>query len=95
MTNRSNEAQARERFAANVESLRQSRGLSLDALAQRAEIGDRDFTRILGCEVEAGAETVYLLAGALGVEPGELFIGISWVPPADGGDGFVISDPDR
>jgi transcriptional regulator with XRE-family HTH domain len=94
MTNKSKEAQARERFAANVESLRQSRGLSLDALAKRAEIDDRDLTRILGGEVEARAETIYLLAGALGVDPGEFFSGIAWVPPADGGDGYVVSDPD-
>jgi transcriptional regulator with XRE-family HTH domain len=93
MSDANREAQARERFIANVESMRQSRGLSLDALAERSEIGHEELARILGGETEASAETVYLLAGALGADPGELFSGIAWVPPADGGSGYVIDDP--
>ena len=93
MSDEKREAKALERFAANIESLRQSRGLSLDALAERSGLGREDLARILGGETEASAGTIYLLAGALGAAPGELFNGIAWVPPADGGSGYVIDDP--
>jgi transcriptional regulator with XRE-family HTH domain len=93
MTDKKREAQARERFAANLESLRQGCGLSLDVLADRAELGDHELARILNGEIEVRAGTIYLLAGAPGVESGELFSGIAWVPPADEGDGYVIDDP--
>jgi transcriptional regulator with XRE-family HTH domain len=84
--------EARARFGANVEILRQRSGLSLDALAERSQVGRDELTGILSGQVEARAGTVYLLAGALGVHPGELFHGMNWVPPADGGGGYVIND---
>ncbi|HEY0277324.1 MAG TPA: hypothetical protein VGC32_03555 [Solirubrobacterales bacterium] len=46
-------------------------------------------------ELEARAEAVYLLVGALGVDPGDLFSGTSWVPPADGGSGYEVDEPKR
>jgi transcriptional regulator with XRE-family HTH domain len=92
MTDKNRETQARQRFAANLESLRESRGLSLDTLAERSELGREELARILSGETEANAEMIYLLAGALGAEPGDLFTGIAWVPPADGGSGYVIDD---
>jgi transcriptional regulator with XRE-family HTH domain len=93
MSDAKREAQALERFAANIENLRRSRGLSLDALAERSELGREELARILSGETEANAGTIYLLAGALGADPGDLLSGIAWVPPADGGSGYVIDDP--
>jgi transcriptional regulator with XRE-family HTH domain len=88
MTDRNREVQ--ERFGANVESLRQRAGLSLDALAERSQVDRNDLTGILNGESEASTNTVYLLAGALNVEPADLLRGMSWSPPAEGGGGFKI-----
>ncbi|HJZ36884.1 MAG TPA: helix-turn-helix transcriptional regulator [Solirubrobacterales bacterium] len=93
MTNRNREAQ--ERFGANVEGLRQRRGMSVEALAKRSQLGQGDLAEILSGEAEASANSVYLLAGALGVEPDDLFKGMSWTPPADGGSGYAVDRPKR
>jgi transcriptional regulator with XRE-family HTH domain len=85
--------QVQERFGANVETLRQRAGLSLDALAERSELDRQQLAEILSGDAEAGANTVYLLAGSLGVDPGYLFNGMSWAPPADGGDGYMVDEP--
>jgi transcriptional regulator with XRE-family HTH domain len=92
MTDRDREAQAR--FGANVEGLLQRRGMSVEALAERAQLGLDDLAQILSGEDEASADSVYRLAGALGVDPGELFSGMSWTP-AGGGNGYVIDDLKR
>jgi transcriptional regulator with XRE-family HTH domain len=91
MTDTHREVQAR--FGANVEGLRQRRGMSVEALAERCQLGRVDLAEILSGEAEAGANIVYLLAGALGVDPGDLFQGITWASPADGGRGYVIESP--
>lgn len=91
MTDTNKEAQAR--FGANVEGLRQRRGMSVEALAERSELARGNLTEILSGKAEASANTVYLLAGALGVDPGDLFQGITWASPADGGSGYVIEGP--
>jgi transcriptional regulator with XRE-family HTH domain len=88
--------EARERFAANVERLRQGRGISPEELAERSTIDPRELAEILRGDREPGYATIALLAGALGVEPGELFHGITWIPPEEGGEGrFEVegSDP--
>ncbi|MCW2981571.1 MAG: hypothetical protein JWO14_3298 [Solirubrobacterales bacterium] len=85
--------QVQERFGANVEGLRQRRGMSVEALAERSELARGNLTEILSGKAEASANTVYLLAGALGVTPGDLFQGMTWAPPAEGGSGYVIEDP--
>jgi transcriptional regulator with XRE-family HTH domain len=87
--------QAKERFGANVEGLRRRRGMSVEALAERSELERDELTGILSGEIEARTATVYLLAGALGVDPGDLFDGISWLPPADGGSGYAVEEPRR
>jgi transcriptional regulator with XRE-family HTH domain len=91
MTDKNKEAQ--ERFGANVEGLRQRRGMSVEALAERSQIGREDLAEILSGEAEATANTVYLLAGALDVDPSDLFGGLNWTPPADGGSGYVVEGP--
>jgi transcriptional regulator with XRE-family HTH domain len=90
MTDTNKEVQAR--FGANVEGLRQRRGMSVEALAERSELARGNLTEILSGKAEASANTVYLLAGALGVAPGDLFQGMTWAPPADGGSGYLIND---
>lgn len=68
--------------------------MSLDELAERSQL-DRDaIVRILRCEAEAHLDTIYLLAGALGVEPGTLFEGIAWIPDEEGGGEYVVEERD-
>jgi transcriptional regulator with XRE-family HTH domain len=75
----------RERFAKNIDRLRRRAGLSLDELAQRSEIGPSELAAILGGDIEAQFDTIYLLAGALRVDPADLFEGVTWVPGPGGG----------
>jgi transcriptional regulator with XRE-family HTH domain len=87
--------EARERFAANVERLRRGKGISVEALAERSTVDPGELGEVLSGDREAGYATIALLAGALGVEPGELFRGIAWVPPEEGGEGrFEVEEPD-
>jgi transcriptional regulator with XRE-family HTH domain len=74
---------ARERFAANIERWRRRDGSSVEQLATRAGLAGDELEEILAAEREADYGTIVSLAGALGVEPGELFDGIGWIP----GDG--------
>jgi transcriptional regulator with XRE-family HTH domain len=90
MTDTNKEVQAR--FGANVDGLRQRRGMSVEALAERSELRQEELTGILSGDLDARTGTVYLLAGALGVDPGDLFQGMNWTPPADGGSGYLIND---
>jgi transcriptional regulator with XRE-family HTH domain len=84
---------ARERFAANIEEWRRRRALTVEELADRAQIDDDELASILRGDAEAGAGAIYMIAGALEVDPGELFRGVGWAPPVRGGDGYVIDDP--
>ncbi len=90
MTDTNREVQ--ERFGANVETLRRQAGLSLDALAERSQLDPADLTAILNGDSEASTNTIYLLAGALGVDPADLLHGMTWSPPADGGSGYEVDD---
>jgi transcriptional regulator with XRE-family HTH domain len=88
--------EARERFAANVERLRRGKGITAAELAERSLIDPGELKEILRGEREAGYATIALLAGALEVDPGELFRGIAWIPPEEGGEGrFEIEEADR
>jgi transcriptional regulator with XRE-family HTH domain len=87
--------EARERFAANVEVLRRRAGLSQDELASRSGVDGADLQRILSGEMEVGAGATSMIAGALGVGPGDLFRGITWIPPAEGRPGrYEVEGPD-
>ena len=78
----------RSRFASNVERLRRRAGLSLDEVAERAQIDREELDVLLRGDAEARVDTIYLLAGALEVEPGALFEGVVWLP----GEGYRVDD---
>ena len=80
---------ARERFAANIERIRRRDGLSVEELAERADLDARELEEILCADREAAYGTIAALAGALGAQPEELLEGISWVPPGVGRDDSV------
>jgi len=69
-----------ERFGANLRLARKAAGLSIDGLAR---LSQRNFTLIARMEQGAGiprTDTLIRLAGALGLEPHELLVGIAWQP---------------
>ena len=81
----------RRHLAGIVEELRRDRGYSLDRLAARSMIDRGDLDLILVGEVEADLSDIYLLAGALVVEPQRLFDGLRWTAPSAGGSGYEIT----
>lgn len=81
------------RFAANVERLRRQHSYSTDQLAERSQLEKADLETILRGEAEADVDTIYRLAGALNVPPGQLYEGVSWVPDGEGGGEYRIEEP--
>jgi len=81
---------ARMRFAANVERLCRQHGYSMDQLVERSQIGRDELDAILRGEAGADVDSIYRLAGALEVTPGELYEGVAWVPDGEGGGEFRI-----
>jgi transcriptional regulator with XRE-family HTH domain len=78
----------RARFASNVERLRRRAGISLDDLAGRSQVDREELDALLRGDLEARVDTIYLLAGALEVDPEGLFDGVTWVP----GEGYRVDD---
>ncbi len=64
------------RFAANVERLRERRGLTQEQLGWAAGIHQTAIARIEKGERKPTLDTVFKLAGGLEVPPAELFSGI-------------------
>jgi transcriptional regulator with XRE-family HTH domain len=81
-------------FARQVARLQFERGLSIAALAERAGIDRATLELILRGEGEVAADTILLLAGALGVEPGDLLNGLAWVRDSQGGGEYRLVDSD-
>jgi transcriptional regulator with XRE-family HTH domain len=82
-------------FAHKVARLQHDQGLSNEALATRAKLDPDELAEILRGEGQVALDTIFLLAGALEVEPGQLLGGIVWVRD-DRGDGeYRIDDPGR
>jgi transcriptional regulator with XRE-family HTH domain len=64
-----------ERFIADVERLRKSRGWSVEELAGRARLDLAELEAILGGEGKLPLDVVMLLARGLEVPPGQLIDG--------------------
>lgn len=81
--------EAEEAFAANLKRLRTASGLSQEKLSHRASLARTHVGLIENCEMLPELDTVWRLAGALGVDPGQLMTGLYWRPDdsADGGHG--------
>lgn len=84
-----------EELASRVARLKDSTGLSIDRIAELALLERDQVERILAGTEQVGMDTVILLAGALGVETGELLKGIVWVPDCEGGGGeYRVDHPE-
>ncbi len=69
-----------ERFGANLRDCRKRVGLSQEETAVRASLHRTAVGQIERAERVCRVDTLVKLAGALEVDPGELFEGIVWEP---------------
>jgi transcriptional regulator with XRE-family HTH domain len=83
-----------KQFAANVASAQRARKMQSDDLAKRSGLDPAEIDSILRAEVRVGTLEVYLIAGALEVDPAELLAGIRWVSDGEGGGSLEVEGPD-
>jgi transcriptional regulator with XRE-family HTH domain len=69
-----------ERFGDNLRRQRKLADLSQDEVAFRASVHRTEVSQLERGLRHARVDTVAKLAGALEVDPGELFVGIVWEP---------------
>lgn len=77
----------------NLRRLQKASGLSQENLSLRAKLSRNHVHSILKGERLPELDTVYKLAGALGVAPAELVQGFYWRPDETGGYGQVTDEP--
>jgi transcriptional regulator with XRE-family HTH domain len=71
---------AAERFGENLKRQRKIAGMSQDEVAFRASVHRTEISQLERGLRHARVDTVAKLAGALEIEPGKFFEGISWEP---------------
>jgi len=69
-----------ERFAANLRRARTAAAISQEELANRCDLHRTEISLLERAGREPRLGTIVKLAGALGTTPGDLCVGISWVP---------------
>jgi transcriptional regulator with XRE-family HTH domain len=80
-------------FGANLRRLREESGLSQESLSLRASLIRTYVGMIENGDRVPGVDTALRLAGALAVEPGDLFAGIYWQPDDSDRGGHIIVEP--
>jgi transcriptional regulator with XRE-family HTH domain len=85
--------EAEAAFAANLKRLRTKTGLSQENLSYRASLSRPHVGLIENCEMLPELDTVWRLAGALGVDPGELLTGLHWRPDESVERGHGTEEP--
>jgi transcriptional regulator with XRE-family HTH domain len=78
-----------QRFGANLARCRKAAGLSQEEACVRAGLHRTEISNLERGKRLPRVDTVAKLAGAIGVDPGELFEGIVWEPGAVRAGGFV------
>jgi transcriptional regulator with XRE-family HTH domain len=86
---------AGEVLVARIEALRVGRALSIDELAERAEMAPEYLERFLADTPDIGISAILRLSTALMVEPDELLGGIEWLPDGHGGGEYRTPSSDR
>jgi hypothetical protein len=74
--------------------LREQSGLSIERLGELSMLDRGQVERILDGTEEISIDVVFLLAGALGVEPSTLLEGVEWIPDGKGGGQYRVPDLD-
>jgi transcriptional regulator with XRE-family HTH domain len=77
-------------LAANVRLLQESAGLSVVELAEVSGVRRIELERFLRGDEDVRLDVIDRLAKALGVQPGQLFSGVEWVPDGRGGGDFHV-----
>jgi transcriptional regulator with XRE-family HTH domain len=85
---------ASRRFAANLRCLRDDADLTQEELAFRASIHRTQVSLMEGGETLPRFETLVRLIGALRVDHGALFAGITWEPPDLVRGGLLVTPPE-
>ena len=75
-------------FASNVERVMVEQGLTVEELADRAELSLNHVNLILRGRRNVQLDTLVKLAGALGVTPERLLAGVEWISDGHGGGEF-------
>lgn len=79
------------RFAANLRPLRREAAQSQEDLAFRTGVHRTQISLLEGSERMPRVETLVKLAGALGITPNDLLVGISWEPIGTVTGGLVVT----
>lgn len=79
-----------ERIATNLAWVMRRRRVSARRLAERSLLGHDRVEAILAGAWQPRVDEIFLLAGALEVEPAVLIEGIAWVADGRGGGGYRI-----
>lgn len=82
----------RDRFAENLIRCRQAANLSQEELAMRASLNRTQISLLENSQRTPRIDTVVKVAGALGVEPGELLRGMRWEPSVTRPGSFEIAE---
>jgi transcriptional regulator with XRE-family HTH domain len=80
-------------FGRNLRRIRKERGYSQEALAFLAEVHRTEVSLLERGKRDPGVNMTLRLAGALGVDPGELLAGAAFVPSEDGREAHFTYDP--
>jgi transcriptional regulator with XRE-family HTH domain len=83
------------RIGVNLRRLKQLREMSTEQLAKASSLDPGQIELLLRGEGDPAADTLFLLAGALGVSPGEVGAGIAWIPDGEGGGVLRIDEPEN
>lgn len=84
-----------ERFGKNLARCRKRAGLSQEETAVRASLHRTAVGQIERAERVCRVDTLIKLAGALGVEPGELLVGLEWEPGGTRLGEFRLEEAER
>jgi transcriptional regulator with XRE-family HTH domain len=79
-------------YGRNLRRIRKERGLSQEELAFRAEVHRTEVSLLERGKRDPGVNTTLRLAGALGVDPGELLAGAAFVPSESGSEARFTYD---
>jgi len=74
-------------FGANLRRCRKAAGFTQEGLAHLANLHPTYISLLERGQRNPGFEITTKLIGALGVEPGDLFRGVAWIPPEVGRKG--------
>jgi transcriptional regulator with XRE-family HTH domain len=81
-------------FARNLRRWRKKRGYSQERLAELAELHRTEVGLLENAKREPKYNVIFRLAGALGIPPGELYDGATFVPAESEQGRYVYDEPE-